>query len=94
MPAAGGHGSVTWPPNSPPSRQPRLIREPLRVVSDDELENIHRASMRVLAEIGIDFLLPEARRLLADAGATVDSESARVRFDPELDRVADLHRAE
>ncbi len=56
----------------------------MRVVSDDELENIHRASLRVLAEVGMDFLLPEARRLLADAGASVEADSDRVRFDPEL----------
>jgi len=68
----------------PDARQPRLIREPLRAVSDDELENIHHASLRVLAEIGIDFLLPEARRLLHAAGATVDAATERVRFDPEL----------
>lgn len=68
----------------PVARQPRLVREPLRVVSDDELENIHRASLRVLEEVGIDFLLPEARRLLAAAGATADPASSRVRFEPEL----------
>jgi trimethylamine--corrinoid protein Co-methyltransferase len=56
----------------------------MRVVSDDELENIHHASLRVLSEIGIDVLLPEARRLLAEAGAHVSADTARVRFDPDL----------
>ncbi len=55
---------------------------PTAIVSDDELEAIHRASLRVLAETGIDFLHPEALRLLAEAGASVDGE--RVRFDPEM----------
>ena len=40
----------------PPFTQPRMRFEPLRAVSDDELEAIHLASLRVLAETGIDFL--------------------------------------
>jgi len=56
--------------------------EPTRVVSDDELEAIHEASLTVLRETGIDFLHDDARRMLAEAGADVDGD--RVRFDPEL----------
>ena len=56
--------------------------DPIRAVSDDELESIHQASLRVLAETGIAFLDGTARRQLADAGADVDDN--RVRFDPEL----------
>jgi trimethylamine--corrinoid protein Co-methyltransferase len=52
------------------------------VVSDDELEAIHLASLRVLAETGIDFLHPEARRLLAGAGADVSGD--RVRLDSSM----------
>ena len=33
----------------PPFTQPRMRFEPLRAVSDDELEAIHLASLRVLA---------------------------------------------
>ncbi|HBA94715.1 MAG TPA: methyltransferase, partial [Acidimicrobiaceae bacterium] len=56
--------------------------DPLRAVSEDELDAIHRASLRVLAETGIDFLDETALRQLADAGCDVDGN--RVRFDPEL----------
>ena len=56
--------------------------EPTRAVSDDELESIHLASLRVLKETGIDFLNVEARRILAEHGAGVDGD--RVRFDAEL----------
>jgi len=56
--------------------------DPLRAVSDDELEAIHHASLRVLRETGIDFLDETARSQLAAAGAQVTGE--RVRFDPEL----------
>lgn len=55
---------------------------PTRAVSDDELESIHLASLRVLEETGIDFLDVEARRILAHHGAEVSGD--RVRFAPEL----------
>ena len=37
---------------------------PLRVLSDDQIETIHRASLRILAEIGIEVLQGECRSLL------------------------------
>jgi len=54
---------------------------PTEVVSADELEAIHEGSLRVLEEIGMDFLEPEARDRLAAAGARVESGTQRVRFD-------------
>ena len=68
--------------NQPPFEQPRMRLDPIRAVSDDELESIHQASLRVLSETGIDFLDETARRQLAEAGADVDGD--RVRFDPDL----------
>ena len=56
------------------------------MVSHDELEAIHQASLAVLRDTGMDFLHPTARRMWADAGASVDG--ARVRLDP--DHVAEL----
>jgi trimethylamine--corrinoid protein Co-methyltransferase len=55
---------------------------PMQIVSADEIESIHHASLKVLAEIGMDFTLPEARDYLKKAGARVDGE--RVRFDPAM----------
>jgi trimethylamine---corrinoid protein Co-methyltransferase len=73
-------------PEQRPFAQPRLPYVPTEVVSADELEAIHLAALRILAEIGMDFLDPEARRLLAAAGAIVggDGHEQRVRFDPEM----------
>lgn len=73
-------------PQQRPFVQPRLPYAPTEVVSADELESIHLASLRILAEIGMDFLDVEARRLLAAAGATVggDGQEQRVRFDPAM----------
>lgn len=56
--------------------------EPTRLVSDDELESIHQASLSVLSETGIDVLLPEAQERFVAAGCSLDGE--RVRFDPEM----------
>ena len=55
---------------------------PTKLISDDQLESIHHASLKVLAEIGMDFMLPEARDILKKAGASIDGE--RVRFDPAM----------
>lgn len=63
----------------PPFRRIFNPYPPMRAVSDDELEAIHQASLTVLEEIGIDFLLPEARDRLKAEGQRVDGE--RVRFD-------------
>ena len=69
-----------------PSQRPwqlhRRLIEPTRVVSDDELESIHLASLEVLSETGMDFLHPTALEMWAKAGARVDAE--RVRLDPDL----------
>lgn len=64
--------------NQLPRRKPRRLFAPMALVSDDELESIHQASLQVLQEIGMDLLLPEARERLAAAGAEVKGE--RVRF--------------
>jgi trimethylamine--corrinoid protein Co-methyltransferase len=53
-------------------------------VSEDELESIHLASLRVLSEIGVDVLHDEARAMMKKAGASAASGSLRVRFDPGL----------
>jgi trimethylamine--corrinoid protein Co-methyltransferase len=62
--------------------QPRRSFQPTALLSADELESIHRASLTVLQEIGIDFMHAEAKAMLKSAGADVDPASDRVRFDP------------
>ncbi|SUZ68519.1 uncharacterized protein METZ01_LOCUS21373 [marine metagenome] len=66
----------------PAWEQPRNRFDPLRAVSEDELDAIHHASLRVLSETGIDFLDVTARSQLAAAGADVEGD--RVRFEPSL----------
>ena len=67
-----------------PWQQPRIPFPPLGLLSEDQIEAIHNTSLEVLEEIGMDFLLPEARELLKKAGADVDPNSERVRFDRGL----------
>lgn len=71
-------------PKQLPFRQPRLRYPPVGAVSADELEAIHEASLRVLEEIGMDVLLPEARQILKEAGAEVEPGGQRVRMDRGL----------
>lgn len=54
------------------------------VVSEDELESIHNASLTILEEMGIDVLHEEARAIMKKAGADVREGSERVRFDRNL----------
>jgi len=68
----------------PPFRRLKRPFAPTPIVSEDELESIHRASLRVLKEIGLDVLHDEARRIMKEAGADVRAGSERVRFDPDM----------
>ena len=45
---------------------------------------MHQMALRILEELGMRVLLPEARRVFAAAGATVDEESRMVRLDRAL----------
>src|SRR3954453_21510960 len=71
-------------PQQPPWRQPRIRFRPTEIVSADELESIHQGSLRVLSEIGMDFLDADAREVLRRAGAETTPDSLRVRFDPAM----------
>jgi trimethylamine---corrinoid protein Co-methyltransferase len=55
---------------------------PLEVLSTDQLEEIHRASLRILAEVGVEVLGDRAVDRLAAAGAHVDRATRRVRLEP------------
>ena len=57
---------------------------PLEILSEDQIEAIHVASLEVLRDSGIKFLSAKARKILQSAGAEVDNSSNMVRFDPAL----------
>ena len=64
-----------------PWQQPRYIDPPTEPLNADELGRIHEAAMRIIEEIGIDFLNREAREILQRAGCEVSSNSPTVRMD-------------
>ncbi len=51
-------------------------------MSDDQVVHMHDTAVRYLADEGIRVLFPEARRIFAAAGATVD-DNDMVRLDPD-----------
>lgn len=57
---------------------------PQAIFSDDEVHDIHATALRVLEELGIRVLLPDARRRLAAAGALVDEDSMMVRIGRDI----------
>ena len=65
-------------------RQLRSPYPPFEILSAVQIETLHASSLRVLSEIGVNFLLPEAVEILKGAGAEVDPDGTRVRFDPAL----------
>ncbi|HMQ28491.1 MAG TPA: trimethylamine methyltransferase family protein, partial [Acidimicrobiales bacterium] len=71
-----------------PWKQPRNRLPPVALVSADELESIHDASLQILEQIGMDVLLPEAREIYRAAGATVDGQRVRADRDLVLEAVA------
>src|SRR4051812_7499877 len=74
---AGGSAAF----EQPPFRQLKIPLAPTKLVSDDQLETIHLASLRVLKEIGVDVLHEGARKIMKDHGADVREGSERVHFD-------------
>ena len=54
----------------------------LTVLSDEEVEAIHQATLRILSEVGIVLTHPEAREVLVGAGATVRGD--RVLLPPDM----------
>ena len=85
MRAARGEGQATLAIAS--GRAMRQLRNPFRpieVFSQDQIEAIHRTSLRILEEIGIKVLNDEALEIFAAAGASVQPSDSMVRLDAGL----------
>ena len=66
-----------------PQRQTnyRQLRNPfpqMPVFSDDQIAAMHDTALQMLEELGIKVLLPEARKIFANAGARVDESTQMV----------------
>ncbi len=64
----------------------RLVNrfKPMEILSADELEAIHRASLRILEELGLEVWSEQALAIFRRAGASVDASNSRVRLDRGL----------
>ncbi len=65
----------------PAWKQPRNPFRPVELVSADQLEAIHQASLTILEDIGIEFLDEEARAILKQGGAKIENGSVNVFID-------------
>lgn len=67
-----------------PWKQPCNRYPIVELLSADEVEAIHRASLQVLERVGINIHHPEGLELFRRAGAVVDAESRRVRIGRDI----------
>lgn len=74
---SGGPQQLSW-------RAVENPYKPIEVLTQDQVEKIHDASLRVLRDLGMEFLNDRAMDLLEKAGAKVDRATKRVRFDPAM----------
>ena len=81
---AGKRAGASAAFEQPPLRELRIPFAPTKLISDDELESIHLASLKVLEEIGVEVLHEGARKIMKEHGADVAESGERVRFDPDL----------
>ncbi|WP_119303968.1 trimethylamine methyltransferase family protein [Dongia deserti] len=65
-------------------RRVRTGLAPVEPLAPDQLMEIHEASLRLLEEIGIEFMGAAARELFRKAGAEVDEATGLVRIAPEM----------
>jgi len=55
-----------------------------KVLSEQEVQKLHSASLEVLNAIGLKIASEKVRKMLEEAGATVDHKTTLVRFPPNL----------
>jgi trimethylamine--corrinoid protein Co-methyltransferase len=67
-----------------PFRRLRNPYPPVMVLSEDQIESIHHTSLRILEEIGLQFLDDEAISILRQHGASIDAETRMARLDRGL----------
>ena len=63
------------------------IRNPLPALtplSEDQLQTLHNASLKLLAETGMEVTSPQARKLYKEAGAEIDEGQELVKLPPEM----------
>ncbi|MEQ9243921.1 trimethylamine methyltransferase family protein [Roseovarius indicus] len=80
-----GTAVIDQMPWSPPIN----IDRPVEPLAEEGVQAIHDGAMRILEEIGIEFLNPEALEILkASGGCTVDGENVRMGRDFVMEMIA------
>src|SRR6056297_3368592 len=74
-------GRTVAPHRSAVYRHLRHPFAPQSVFSDDEIASLHDTALRVLQELGLRILLPEAREIFAAAGAIVREDTVYIGRD-------------
>jgi len=64
--------------------RPIPLRHKLDLFTDDQIDRLHRATLDVLARVGIELRSVRLVRALGDAGARIDPDDLRVRFPAEM----------
>ena len=78
-----GSALIEQMPWSPPIN----IDAPIEPLKQDGVHAIHNGAMHILENIGIEFLNPEALKILKDAGCTVNGENVRMGRDFVMEMV-------
>ncbi|MBV8740921.1 MAG: trimethylamine methyltransferase family protein [Sinobacteraceae bacterium] len=68
----------------PPWQQVTNPYPPMEILSADQLESIHLTSLRILEELGIEFMSPRALQIFRRGGARIDASSGLVYLDRAL----------
>jgi trimethylamine--corrinoid protein Co-methyltransferase len=71
-----------------PWNPPLLVDRPVEPLSEEGVFAIHDGAMRILEEIGIEFLNHEALEILRTAGCTIDGENVRMGRDMVMEYLA------
>ncbi|MEM3448963.1 MAG: trimethylamine methyltransferase family protein [Nitrososphaerota archaeon] len=61
-----------------------MYKTRLKILSEEDIERIHRATLRILWKVGVVVKDPEARNILKCEGAKVNEESRRVFIPPYM----------
>ncbi|MEO0682770.1 MAG: trimethylamine methyltransferase family protein [Pseudomonadota bacterium] len=79
-----GRGAIEQSPWGPPTHTDR----PTEPLSPEGVEAVHDAAMRILEEIGIDFLNDEALAVLRREGCRIEDQRVRMDRDWVMEKVA------
>ena len=95
---SGGRAGNTSRRGSAPFQQlpwtlPRMTDRPVEPLSEDGVQAVHNAAMRILEEIGIEFLNPDAIAVLQKSGGcTISGENVRMGRDFVMEMIAKAPR--